>query len=135
MAMEYRAVEGELGAVNALTNLTTFGAETAGPIKVPANAKGIAEIWVAVGPHVDTAGDNTAITLRLSGKGMKSGQQDFVVYGAGGGVTNTGTVGRPAQILPVELDVNPNEDINVACAAVGDDVLIATVGITLGFEV
>jgi len=131
--MEYRTVEGELGAVNVLTNLTTFGGETTGPIKVPNGATKIMEILHAVGPHVDTAGDNTAVVLRLTGKGVRSSPQDFVIAGAGGGVTNTGTVLDPVHKLPVDIDVNQNEDITVQVAGTGDDVLIATVGITLGF--
>lgn len=130
----YRAVEGELGAVNVLTALTTFGAvAAAGPIKVPDNASKITEIWVTVGPHVDTAGDNVAVTLRLSGNGVGP-NQDFVVWGAGGGVTNTGTASSPAAVYKVDINVFKNENITVEAAAVGDDVLIATVGVTLKFE-
>ena len=134
MPAEYRTVEGELGAVNVLTNLTTFASEAgAGPVKVPSNAKGLKQIWCAVGPHVDTAGDNCAVVCRLSGKGMSSGQQDFALAGAGGGVTNTGTILDHSKEHDIDVAVTPNEDITVQCAAVGDDVLIATVAITLVF--
>lgn len=136
---EYRTVEGELGAVNALTNLTTFGSETAvGPIPVPSGASRISEIWVGVGTTLDTSGDQGVILLRLSGKGMVQGDQDFVIHGAGvitvtiaGGPQND----NPVKILPVDIAVKSGgETINVACAAAGDDVIIATVGITLGFD-
>jgi len=131
--MEYKTVEGEAGAVNVLTNLTTFGSETAGPVKVPEGARKIRELWVACGIHSDTAGDQGAIVLRLTGKGILSAPQDFVIAGAGGGVTDTGTQNPMAQVYPVDIDVKPNEDITVQAAAVGDDVLVATVGITLEF--
>lgn len=132
---EYRTVEGELGAVNVLTGLTTFGTETAvGPVKVPAAASAITEIWSAFGAHVDTAGDNAAVVLRLSGKGMAQGDQDFILSGAGGGVTNTGSVVDPAHIYPVDIPVVANETITVQVMAVGDDVLIGTQGITLRFD-
>lgn len=113
---QYRTVEGEIsGTVNTPTNLTTFGAETGvGPIKVPANASRLVEIWVAVGATLDTAADSATYLLRLGGKGLPGGDQDFCVAGIGGGVTNTGTVGFPAQRLPVDLTVQPNETINVA---------------------
>src|SRR3990172_5585570 len=128
---EYKAVEGELGAVNALTNLTTFGTETSGPVKVPEGARKIRRFGVAVGPHIDTAGDNVAVTLRLTGKGIMSSPQDFVIWGGGGGVTNTGTYGDVLKWIDCDIDVKPNEDITVQAAAVGDDVLVATLGITL----
>jgi len=132
---QYRAVEGELGAVDTPTAITTFGAETAvGPIKVPDGARKISEIWAALGAHVDTAGDNCAVMLRLTGKGMRDGDQDFPLFGAGGGVTNTGTAILPAQVYPVDIDVKPNETINVELVATGDTVLIGTAGIGLRFD-
>lgn len=131
---EYRTVEGEAGAVNVLTNLTTFGGETSvGPIKVPANASRMVEIWVgnSVGP--DTAGENGATLLRLSGKGMAQGDQDFVIGGSSTGVTATGSQTTPAAIMPVDISVTPNENINVAIMVVNSTVLIGNVGITLVF--
>ena len=132
--MEYKTVEGEVGAVNALTALTTFASVTGvGPVKVPADKAKIKEIWLAAGIHNDTAGDNAAIVLRLTGKGIVNAPQDFVVAGSGTGVTSTGTVAAMARVYPVDIDVKPNEDITVEVAATGDDVLIATVGVTLAF--
>mgnify|MGYP001605832892 CR=1 FL=1 len=136
MGSEYKTVEGELGAVNALTNLTTFGTETTGPIKVPNGRSKLVELWVALGITVDTSGDQGAITLRLTGKGIKNSPQDFIVGGAGvptGTLTATAQQVRPATIYPVDIDCEPNEEITVQAAAVGDDVLIATVGVTLVF--
>ena len=137
MSREYRAVEGEIsGTVNTPTNLTTFGAETGiGPVKVPANARGLTEIWCAIGATVDTAADSAGYTLRLSGKGMKSGQQDFIIGAAGGGVTNTGTIHSQVQVLEVEIDVVPNEDITVTVQYTGSTIPANTMGIGLVFEV
>lgn len=131
---EYRTVEGEPGAVDVLTNLTTFGGETAvGPIKVPADSSRLAEIWssLAIGP--DTALESGNIILRLSGKGMAQGDQDFVLGGVAGGVTATGTTIKDARVFPVDLVVTPNETINVAVAPTDAAVIIGTVGITLVF--
>ena len=131
---EYRTVEGELGAVNVLTNLTTFGGETGvGPIKVPAAASRLVEIWpsLAVGP--DTAGESSSILLRLSGKGMAQGDQDFTIGATAGGVTATGSQADAVDILPVDMAVTPNENINVAVMPVNSDVIVGNVGITLAF--
>ena len=132
---EYRTVEGEGSATaNTLTNLTTFGSETSvGPIKVPAAASSIVEIWAAVSFTIDTADDNVGHFLRLSGKGMAQGDQDFTLGAVGGGVTSTGTTANPAIIYPVELSVVANENINVAVVYTGDTTSAATIGITLVF--
>ena len=132
---QYRTVEGEGSATaNTLTNLTTFGGETGvGPIKVPASASRLVELWISVGADVDTAGDSVGFILRLSGKGMRDGDQDFMIAAAGGGVTNTGSIYSPARIYPVELGVVPNETINVAVAYTGDTTGAVTQGVTLVF--
>lgn len=132
---EYRTVEGEPGAVNVLTNLTTFGAETGvGPVKVPANVSSLREIWAAVGSGPDTALETGATILRLSGKGMAGGDQDFILAVVGNSITSTANWPAPTQILPVDLAVVPNETINIAIAVTNADVLLGTTGITLVFQ-
>lgn len=131
---EYRTVEGEVGAVNVLTSLTTFGAETGvGPIKVPADSRRLVEIWVgnSVGP--DTAGENGASLLRLSGKGMAQGDQDFIIGGSSTGVTATGSQTTPATIYPVDIAVTPNENITVQVMVTNSDVMLGNIGTTLVF--
>ena len=131
----YRAVEGEIsGTVNTPTNLTTFGAETGvGPLKVPANASKLMELWVAIGATLDTAGDSAAYTLRLGGKGMKNGDQDFVVGAIGGGVTNTGTWFAEAKVYDVDIEVVPNETVTVTLQYTGSTIPANTAGVTLVF--
>ena len=133
--MQYRSVEGELsGTVNTPVALTTFGAETAvGPIKVPANASKIVELWVAIGATVDTAADSAAYTLRISGKGSKNGDQDFILGAVGGGVTNTGTVFSAAVKYAVDIDVIANETVSVNLQYTGSTIPANTAGVTLGF--
>lgn len=129
---KYKSVEGEIATVDVLANLTTFGAETTGPVKVPNGASKLVEIWVSVGAHIDTAGDNSTIAVRLSGDGIVDGPQDFVVAGAGSGVTSTGTPILPAARYPVDIGVKPNETINVAAVGTAD-FAVASVGVTLVF--
>ncbi len=133
MPADYRTVEGEPGAVNVLTNLTTFGGETTGPIKVPDNKRRLAEIWVACGSGPDTALETGATILRLSGKGMAEGDQDFIIAAVGNSVTATAAKSEPARVYKVDIAVKPNENINVAIAVTNADVLLGTTGITLVF--
>ncbi len=131
---QYRTVEGEPGAVNVLENLTTFGGEaTVGPIKVPADVSKLVEIWAAVGSGPDTALETGATVLRLSGKGMRNGDEDFIIGAVQNAVTSTSARGGAAVIYPVDLDVVANETINVAIAVTNADVLLGTTGITLVF--
>ena len=132
---QYRTVEGEISAtVNTPTALTTFGADTAvGPIKVPANSSRIVEIWAAVAVDIDTAGDSAAVVMRLAGKGMKDGDQDFCLAAGGSGVTSTGTPNAQAKIYPVDLPVVANETVSVTLQYTGDTVGAITAAITLVF--
>ncbi len=134
MVAQYRTVEGEPGAVNVLTALTTFGGETAvGPIKVPAGATRLVEIWAAVGSGPDTALENGATILRLTGKGMRNGDEDFALSALGSGVTSTADFAVPARIYPVDIDVVANENIAVQIAVTNADVLLGSTAITLVF--
>jgi len=133
---QYRTVEGETSATaNTFTNLTTFGAETAvGPVKVPAGASRLAQIWIAIGTAADTAADSAAYLLRLSGKGMRDGDQDFVIGAIGSGVTSTATPSHMARVYDLELGVVANETITVAAANTGSTILATTLGVTLVFK-
>ncbi len=133
MPADYRTVEGEPGAVNVLTNLTTFGGETTGPIKVPDDKRRLVEIWAAVGSGPDTALETGATILRLSGKGMAAGDQDFILAAVGNSVTATAAKSEAARVYKVDIAVKPNENINVAIAVTNADVLLGTSGITLVF--
>ncbi len=132
---EYRTVEGEPGAVNVLTELTTFGGETGvGPVVVPSNTRKLVEIWVAVGSGPDTALETGATILRLSGKGMTGGDQDFALGAGGNSVTATAARGVPARIYPVDILVTGGgEKITVQIAVTNADVLLGTTAITLVF--
>lgn len=131
---EYRTVEGEPGAVDVLTALTTFGGETGvGPIKVPANAGRLVEIWATVAISPDQVAESGNCLLRLSGKGMGSGDQDFCIGGTAGGASTAAAFVTPAQILAVDIPVTPNENIAVQVAVTDADVVLGTVGITLVF--
>ena len=106
MGLEYRTVEGALGAVDVLTGLTTFAGETGvGPIKVPEGRRKIVEIWVAAQMQIDTDTDVVAMVLRLSGKGMAQGEQDFILsngYHEGTGAEVGPDIHGYCRLLPVQ---------------------------------
>ena len=116
---EYRTVEGPVSTVDSLTGLTTFAGETGvGPVKVPADASRLVEIWASVAIEIEDS-EIQSYLLRLSGKGMASGDQDF---GLGSGAANgTQAFGNQeeAQIYPVDVAVTPNENITVQAAVAG----------------
>lgn len=116
---EYRTVEGLVSTVDTLTALTTFGAETAvGPIKVPAGASRIVEIWATIAAEIEDSEVHSYV-LRLSGKGMTQGDQDFGLgAGAGNGTIVLGTA-LMAVIYPVDLSVVANETISVQAMVAG----------------
>ena len=130
---EYITVEGELGAVDVLTALTTFGGETPSRT-VPKGRSQIVELWVACTLQVDTDTDRVGCILRLSGKGMVDGEQDFALasgYAEGAGAQ---AISQPSEIKAVELAVTELKDITIEVAAVGDDVARGHVEITLVFK-
>ena len=130
---EYITVEGELGAVDVLTALTAFGGETPSRT-VPKGRSKIVELWVACTLQTDTDTDRAGCVLRLSGKGMVDGEQDFSLASAFHEGTAVDAVSQPSEIKPVDLDVTELKDITIEAMAVGDDVARGHVEITLVFQ-
>lgn len=132
---EYRTVEGAVSTVDTLTNLTTFANETSvGPIKVPAGASRVTEVWASFGVETEDS-EIQSYLLRLSGKGMRTGEQDFNI---GSGAAN-GTLADirqfPATVYPVNIGVVPNENITVSAAVAGSALASdGQVAITLRFD-
>ena len=133
--VEYRTVEGVVSTVDTLTNLTTFAGETGvGPIKVPANASRLVEIWASVAIEIEDSEIQTTL-LRLSGKGMAQGDQDFNLGSQAANGTQAQDHQVPATIYPVGIDVTPNENITVQAAVAGSALAAdGQAGITLAFE-
>lgn len=133
---QYRTVEGAVDVIDTLTNLTMFASETGiGPVKVPSSSSRLVEIWTSVACEIAASEEHTYV-LRLSGKGMADGDQDFNI-GSAAAMSGTATgnvVLGVLQKLSVDIPVKPNETINVA-AAIAGTAAAATgqVGITLVF--
>jgi hypothetical protein len=133
---EYRTVEGPFTTIDTRANITTFADETSvGPVKVPADTRRLVEIWVSAVAEIG-ASEEHAYLMRLSGKGLASGDQDFLLGAAAAqsGTAAAGIMSVPVQRLPVDIGVVPNETINVSVGAAGT-ALAATgiAGVTLVF--
>lgn len=136
MSRQYITVEGAPGAVDVQTALTAFGGETPSRT-VDEGRSHLGEIWVTASYDIDTAGDNGGFVLRLSGKGIPDGEVDFIlptVSHMSEGTSVGGTAPAPVQVLEVDVDVKALKDITIEVMAVGDDVLLGWVGITLVIE-
>lgn len=128
---EYRTVEGAFTTIDTRANLTTFLDETGvGPIKVPEGKSKLVEVWFAALAEL-AAAEEQAYGLRLSGKGMATGEQDL---GMGVAVAQAGTAPGdtaviPTRIYPVDIDVKQNENITVSVGAAGTAISLTGVAI------
>lgn len=88
----YRSREGDVTVVDTKTQLTTLGSQSApGPLLVPAGAKRISAIIIAVAPDYAAAQDG-ALLVRLEGPGLPDGPENFAAAGAGAGVATGITI-------------------------------------------
>lgn len=133
---EYRTVEGAFTTIDTLANLTTFADETSvGPIKVPARASKITNIRATVGVEIAASEEQTYL-LRLGGKGMASGTQDFTIASAAA-QSGTAAAGIHKDVMDkdVEIGVVPNETITVSVGAAGTAIsATGQAGVTLQFD-
>jgi hypothetical protein len=118
---EYRTVEGPFTTIDTRANITTFLDETSvGPVKVPAGARKLVEVHVSAAAEI-AASEEQSYLLRLSGKGVKTGDQDLQIGSAAAqsGTAAAGIMLMPVKVIPVDIDVVPNETINVSVGAAG----------------
>jgi hypothetical protein len=118
---EYRTVEGPFSTIDTFAELTTFEGETGvGPIQVPQGVSRIVEIWSSIAAEI-AASEEHSYGLRLSGKGMVQGDQDFNLGSAAAqsGTAAAGIMRDGPHILPVDLAVKPGENITVRVVANG----------------
>ena len=138
--MRYEFREGPLNSTGDIeAALTTQGSNTApGPITVPAGASKIKQLIAAIGDNTPTGADkNAAIVVRLSGSGLKDGEQSFVVGGYFCVFTTAGDNGfgaLPAKVFNVDIDVVPGGTISIFGQQVlGVDLGVPELGVALGF--
>ena len=133
MSKLYRTREGTVSAVDAKTQLTTLGSETApGPLLVPAGGTRLIGIIAAENFNMAAATGYTAL-IRLEGPGLPEGPECFVI-GAGGVPVATGGNGvKPALFIPMDLPVTIANEILIFGEMAGTDVGSAEFAVTLVF--
>lgn len=130
----FRSREGSVTAVDTKTQLTTLGSETApGPLLVPASAKSIAAVIVAVGCDLATAADGTHF-IRLEGPGLPEGPETIAVGASGAQVATGGSYSMKAQRIPLEIPVTAANEILIFGENAGEDSGSTAIGVTLEFQ-
>lgn len=135
MSKIYRTREGDVAAVDTKTQLATLGSQAApGPLLVPNNAKRICGLIVA-GINDLAAAEDSANMVRIEGPGLEDGPESLAVGAEGVQVATGGCAARLAEYIPIELDVNPNQEIQLFGEMLGEDMGQVTLGVTVVFEV
>ena len=125
-------------AVNTVSpvNLDIEG-NTAGGVQVPSNVSKLVQILVSLGASiVAVASAGCTIALRLTGDGLKDGQQDLTVGATREDTTSTGgwKATTPIPVLEAPLDVVPGNTINVGAALGGVDPGSPEIEVTAVFQ-
>ncbi len=131
----YRTREGDVTAVDTKTQLITTGSEAApGPLLVPNAAKKLTEV-ILTGINDLAAAEDSANMLRLEGPGLKDGPETLAIGAEGVSVATGGNAARLAEIIELNIDVIPNQEIIVFGEMLGEDMGQATLAATLVFEI
>lgn len=131
----YRSREGEVTAVDTKTQLTTLGSQTApGPLLVPNNAKQLLGILlVAVANHSST--DDASFLLRLEGPGLVEGPEVIAAGAEAIQIATGGAAGKKAHFIPLNIPVQPSQEILAFGEMCGEDIGAVQFGVTLVFDV
>lgn len=131
-------VEAEVTAIDTLTRLTTQGSVTAPSRLTPPDASKIQRLVLASGCDGGAAGQ-AAMVLRLSGDAIKGGEQTLFFAGHTSQTVQTGSDAAPYLMSPlvienVDIEVTPNETLDIAVEHVGIDVGDTTNVVTVMFS-
>lgn len=129
----FRTREGSLSTEDAKTQLTTAGSRTApGALLVPGDKTVLKSVIAAFVSSNESAGQN-AYFVRLEGPGIKRGLFVIPVGASGGAVATGGNILLPAVEVPVNIELNPGQEILVFAEAVGADSGTYQASVTLKF--
>ena len=130
----YRSREGEVTGVDTKTQLTTLGSEIApGPLLVPNRAKKLLGVLVAaVGNH--SAINDANFFIRLEGPGLKEGPEVIAAGAEGTQVATGGAAGKKAELIPLDIPIEPSQEILLFGEMAGEDIGAVQFGVTLIFQ-
>ena len=129
----FRTREGSITAVDTRTALTTQGSDTApGPLLVPSGMKYIVGVLVS---HVasQTVATGYSALLRLEGAGLLKGPECLAVGAGGNAVATGGNVAVRPKFLPISLEVEEGNEIQLFGEMCGTDVGSLEMAATLVF--
>lgn len=130
----YRSREGEATAVDTKSQLTTLGSETApGPLLVPTGVTKLTGIIVTAIQNMAAATGFSAF-VRLEGPGLPGGPEVFATAAGGNAVATGGNGTSVANIIDLDIDVTPANEILIFGEMAGTDVGQVSFGVTLIFE-
>ena len=133
MVKQYRSREGEATAIDTKTQLTTMGPDTApGPLNVPQGFTKLLGCFVAaIGNGAATGAASSFV--RLEGGGLTDGP--IVIAGPcmGGSVATGQAIARPAMWYPLDVQVEPGNEIIIFGEFCGADIGQMSFGVTLVF--
>jgi hypothetical protein len=131
-------VEGEITAIDTLTSFTTQGSVSTPSRLTPPNAKKISDIIYAAASDAAADGEATLL-LRLSGDAIKGGEQvivlgsdSFIDVQAGADPEATHMV--PQILKDLDIEITPNETLDIALEMAGVDVGTVTGVVTVLFQ-
>jgi len=133
MTRQYRSREGEAATVDAKTQLTTLGSETApGALLVPSGSRLLAGVIVASASTMAATGSANAI-VRLEGGGLTLGSETIVAGAHGVSVATGGKLVLSPVYVPLSVPVTPGNEILVFGEMTGADIGGMSIGVTLVF--
>lgn len=130
-------VEGDVTAVDTLTDLTTQGSVSAPSRVVPSGVAKIDKIIAGVAAELAAAGDS-GYHLRLGGAAVLKGEQVLSLGAQGGALPQVGSDQASSGVInvvleDVDIDVAPSEVIRISAEMAGDDLGTARAAVTLVF--
>lgn len=129
----FRTREGAITDDDVKTQLTTMGSQTApGALLVPGNATHLKAVYVAAVASNEGAAQS-AYMVRLEGPGIDRGTFTIAAGADGGAVATGGIALTPAKRIPINIAVNPGQEVLVFAEALGADQGTYQAGVTLEF--
>lgn len=130
-------VEGDITAVDTLTRLTAQGSVTAPSRLTPPDAKMLKRVIFAVASDAAADGEVSYI-LRLGGDAIRGGEQSIIIAGESYIDVQAGSDSAHGSMTPMivdnlDLEVTPNETLDISVEMAGVDVGSATAVVTTIF--